>query len=304
MLYSTFLGGKKNDYGYGIAVNTNGDAYIVGQTLSPNFLFNNDNIPSLNYPALNGPSDAFLTKITLTVLPAEIVNEDTNLSVSVGSSVQLFVSGPGNGTPPFHFQWQFNLTDLVDGPNISGATNSNVLNINSAQITNSGLYALIVTNYGGSVTSSYTTLTVTNIPPMISTNGQPISQTNGVGTSATFSVFATGTAPLSYQWLDGTNVLKNGGQIKGATNNVLTISKVQLTNAGNYSVVVTNAGGSTTKFQCPPDRIVGTDHCRGTGHQPIHGRGRNRCLQCHCHWRGAIEISMVGWDKQGEKWIR
>ena len=246
LLYSTYLGGKKNDYGYGIAVNTNGDAYVVGQTLSPNFLFNNDNIPSLNYPTLNGPSDAFLTKITLTVRPAEIVNEDTNVSVSVGSSVQLFVSGPGNGTPPFHFQWQYNGMDLADGGNISGATNSNLLNINNAQTTNSGLYALIVTNYGGSVTSSYTILTVTNIPPAISTNNQPISQTNGVGTTATFSVFATGTAPLSYHWqLEGTNLV-NGGHYSGVTNSVLKISTIQLTNAGNYSVVVTNAGGSTT----------------------------------------------------------
>ena len=68
---------------------------------------------------------------------------------------------------------------------------------------------------------------------------QPVSQTNLVGTAATFSVTATRTAPLSYQWkFNGTNVT-------GATNHPLTLNNVQLTNAGNYSVLVTNLAGST-----------------------------------------------------------
>jgi len=51
---------------------------------------------------------------------------------------------------------------------------------------------------------------------------------------------------LSYQWqMDGTN-LTDGGQINGAISNVLTISNVQLTNSGSYSVVVTNTAGSVT----------------------------------------------------------
>ena len=37
LLYSTYLGGRKKDYGYGIAVDANGDAYVVGQTFSTNF---------------------------------------------------------------------------------------------------------------------------------------------------------------------------------------------------------------------------------------------------------------------------
>jgi hypothetical protein len=58
LLYSVLLGGSANDFGYGIAVDTNSNAYVVGQTLSANFPTNN----ALD-PALNGPSDAFLAKI-------------------------------------------------------------------------------------------------------------------------------------------------------------------------------------------------------------------------------------------------
>ena len=51
---------------------------------------------------------------------------------------------------------------------------------------------------------------------------------------------ATGTAPLSYQWLLG------GTNISGANTNAYTRSNVQTNDAGNYSVVVTNIAGSVT----------------------------------------------------------
>lgn len=68
---------------------------------------------------------------------------------------------------------------------------------------------------------------------------QPTNQTVTVGDTATFSVVAGGAPPLSYQWqMAGTN-------LPGATNTFLTLPNVQLTQAGSYSVLVTNALGST-----------------------------------------------------------
>ena len=68
---------------------------------------------------------------------------------------------------------------------------------------------------------------------------QPTNETLKVGRTATFSVTAIGTGPLSYQWRFGsTNVV-------GATNAALTLSNVLLNQAGNYSVSVTNLFGST-----------------------------------------------------------
>ena len=239
LLYSTYLGGQGNDYGYGIAVYTNGDAYVVGQTLSANFLTNN-----AVFPTLNGPSDAFLAKIKLTLNPTVITTQPASQSVPVGTRVTFQVFG--SAEIPLHLQWQYDGIDLVNGPNISQATNFSSLIILSAQITNSGFYSLIITNYTGSVTSALAELTVTNMPPTILTNRQPISQTNGVGTTATFAVTATGTAPLRYQWqFEGTNLV-NGTKFSGVTNSVLTISNVQPTNGGNYTVIVTNIAGSVT----------------------------------------------------------
>lgn len=67
----------------------------------------------------------------------------------------------------------------------------------------------------------------------------PQSQTATVGDTVTFSVDATGTPPLTYQWQD------NGVPLAGATSATLTLGNVQLGNAGDYAVVVTNATGDS-----------------------------------------------------------
>jgi endonuclease/exonuclease/phosphatase family metal-dependent hydrolase len=77
-----------------------------------------------------------------------------------------------------------------------------------------------------------------NTPPSIVV--QPQSQTNSVGATCLFSVTANGTAPLAYQWrFFGTN-------IASATASTYSITNIQTTNAGDYTVVVTNAFGSIT----------------------------------------------------------
>ena len=66
----------------------------------------------------------------------------------------------------------------------------------------------------------------------------PASQTVLVGENVGFSVVAAGTEPFTYQWL------KDGVEIAGATGDVLSLNDVQESDAGDYVVVVTNAGGS------------------------------------------------------------
>ena len=57
LTYSTFLGGASDDYGYGIAVDGSGNAYLTGSTYS-------DNFPATSYDfSHNGNSDVFLTKL-------------------------------------------------------------------------------------------------------------------------------------------------------------------------------------------------------------------------------------------------
>jgi hypothetical protein len=181
--------------------------------------------------------------LLVTNSPPAINVQPTNQTVAAKSTVTMVVVA--SGTAPLSYQWQMNGTNLVNsgqGGQIGGAT-AHQLTIKNVQTNNSGSYSVIVTNFGGSVTSSVAVLTVASSPLILV---QPTNQTMAVGATATLAVTAIGLAPLSYQWqMDGTN-LTDGGQINGAISNVLTISNVQLTNSGSYSVVVTNTAGSVT----------------------------------------------------------
>jgi hypothetical protein len=79
-------------------------------------------------------------------------------------------------------------------------------------------------------------LTPVSAAPVIVT--QPASQTVSAGDNATFTVAATGSGTLSYQWFFGNTA------ISGATSSTLTVSNVQAANAGSYFVTVSNSVGS------------------------------------------------------------
>ncbi|HET7207259.1 MAG TPA: RICIN domain-containing protein, partial [Terriglobales bacterium] len=77
------------------------------------------------------------------------------------------------------------------------------------------------------------------VAPSIST--QPASQTVAAGQSATFSVAATGTAPMTYQWQ------KNGAAISGATSSTYaTPATISSDNGTKFAALVSNSAGSVT----------------------------------------------------------
>lgn len=84
----------------------------------------------------------------------------------------------------------------------------------------------------------FTVTAVGNQPPGITQH--PQSQTVPPGGSATFSVSASGTAPLHYQWQ------KADSDISGATANSYTVSPAAESDAGSYRCVVTNDYGTAT----------------------------------------------------------
>jgi hypothetical protein len=132
------------------------------------------------------------------------------------------------GTAPLVYQWNFG------GLPIAEATGSSFA-VTNVQSTNAGNYSVEVINVAGQVTSSNAALVV-NVPPDITTH--PQGQTVKAGTNATFTVSATGEAPLSYQWRF------NATDIPGATVSAFTVNNVQITNAGEYAVTVTNLAGA------------------------------------------------------------
>src|SRR5262249_29355254 len=100
-----------------------------------------------------------------------------------------------------------------------------------------GSYPVPVTNAAGRVTSDPAPFRVIPPPSIVA---PPASQTVNAGATATFTVVASGTAPFSYQWR------KNGADITSATTDTFTLNNVQASDAGAYSVVVSNAAGSVT----------------------------------------------------------
>ena len=79
-------------------------------------------------------------------------------------------------------------------------------------------------------------------PPKVTVH--PVDQTDIVpGSEVSFSVTATGTAPLSYQWQKDGVDLTDGGRITGATTATLTITGVMESDEGGYRSVVTNSLG-------------------------------------------------------------
>jgi uncharacterized delta-60 repeat protein len=75
--------------------------------------------------------------------------------------------------------------------------------------------------------------------PIISITTQPADQAGTVGGSVTFTVAATGEAPV-YQWF------KNGVAIAGQTASTLTLTNVQVADVANYTVTVSNLYGAVT----------------------------------------------------------
>src|ERR1700758_310503 len=77
------------------------------------------------------------------------------------------------------------------------------------------------------------------VAPVITT--QPVNQTVTTGQAATFSVVASGTAPMSYQWQ------KNGANISGATSSSYTTPATAATdNGATFDVGVSNTAGTVT----------------------------------------------------------
>lgn len=79
------------------------------------------------------------------------------------------------------------------------------------------------------------------VPTAPTIDAEPQDLTRTIGQFASFSVSASGTAPLRYQWYFNTNT-----PLANATNATLELSNVQMSDAGTYSVTVTNEQGSAT----------------------------------------------------------
>src|SRR5207245_308279 len=137
-------------------------------------------------------SNAATLNVNAAPVVPTIATQPANQTVTAGQTATFTVAAIG--TAPLTYQWKKNSTAS------SGATLSNYSTPATSSSDNGALFTVVVSNTAGSVTSSAATLTVNPAPVAPSITTQPASQTVTAGQTASFSVAATGTAPLSYQW--------------------------------------------------------------------------------------------------------
>ena len=190
-----------------------------------------DNGTSFRVIVTNPVTSVTSNAATLTVNTGpSITTQPANQTVNVGQTATFTVVA--TGAAPLSYQWQKNQV------NIAGATSASYTTPATTNADNGTSFQVIVTNPVRSITSSAAILTV-NSPPTIT--AQPANQSVAVGQTATFTVVASGTAPLTYQWQ------KNQVNIAGAT--AATYTTPPTTNADNgasFQVIVTNPVTSIT----------------------------------------------------------
>ena len=221
---------------YGILTSTN----LTGVwTLLATNAFAVDGGFACTNPVLPGSPQRFyrLQVGNLPELPAApaITSQPQNRTVGEGQNATFTVGA--SGSAPLQYQWY----SVPDTLLVSRTNASLTLSVVTTNLSGGG-YFVIVANPLGAATSVVASLTVTSTPPAAPTiTTQPQDQQVNAGQTATFSVAATGTPPLVYQWYFNTNTL-----LADATNSTLTLLDVQSDDAGGYSVIVTNSIGSQT----------------------------------------------------------
>src|SRR5271166_5472327 len=159
--------------------------------------------------------------------------QPANQSVVAGQSAAFSVTAAG--TAPLSYQWQKGTAS------ITGATLATYTIPATTTADSGSKFSVVVANAAGSITSNAATLTVTATAVAPSITRQPANVTVTAGQTATFSVTATGTAPLTYQWFQGTTT------ITGAKSASYTTPATTTANNGTqYKVVVTNSEGNAT----------------------------------------------------------
>ena len=169
--------------------------------------------------------------LSITDQPVVIQQQPQDLLVSRDDPATFTVLATGGN---LRYQWYKGQAPPNVIPNATNATYT----IPSTVLADAGSYSVVISNASGALSSRVARLAVTADPPSLII--QPTNLTVAVDTPATFSVVATGAAPLVYQWY------KNEALLPNATNLSYLLPSAALSNAGFYRVTVTNRFGTAS----------------------------------------------------------
>jgi Immunoglobulin domain len=162
-----------------------------------------------------------------------IATQPANQTVTAGQTAIFSVTAAG--TAPLAYQWQKGTTA------ITGATSASYTTPATTTSDSGTTFSVVVSNSAGKMTSNAATLTVNAALVAPTITQQPSNQTVTVGQTATFSVIAAGTPPLTYQWQKGSTT------ITGATSaSYTTPATTAADNDTQFSAVVSNSAGKIT----------------------------------------------------------
>ncbi len=169
-----------------------------------------------------------------------ITSQPKSVTVSSGSKAAFTVTAMGTGTLTYQWQYSTNGTNWYN-TSLSGY-NTPTLTVTASAAVNGRYYRCVVSDSKGSVTSSAAKLTITPGPAI---TAQPQNQTVTAGSKALFTVTATGSGTLTYQWQYSTNgTTWYNTALTGCNTPTLTVVGSSAVNGRYYRCVVTDANGS------------------------------------------------------------
>ncbi len=216
---------------FGTAVGVSGGTFAIGAPLDD---------------STTGTNTGSVTTYDLAVVGPGFAAHPADVTACVNAPITFGVVPSGAG--PFSYQWQHEtapnvwtaipLTGVVSGIGTTTGQGTATLTFTSVSPSVTRRLRCPVGNACSIVPSNPATLTVTgNVAPTITS--QPASTAACVGSPATLTAGASGSEPLTYQWL------KDGVNVAGATAPSLSFPAAALTDDASYTCVVTNGCGST-----------------------------------------------------------
>lgn len=198
---------------YGLTVDSSGVVYVAD---------------SINNTVRRGVVASGSGSLTITGVPPSRIQVTTNANVTFKIAA--------SGSPVPTYQW------YKDGTVISGATSATYA-LSSVTSANAGNYSVTVSSGLVTYSSAPTQLQVfaSGTPvPSVTLVTQPTDRTVAAGSSTTFTVEATSSNPLTYQWT------KNGNAITGAASATYTIGSATSDDAALYAVTVSDGTSTAT----------------------------------------------------------